>query len=333
MAKQRKIKVGTIGYGAQFGMGHHHLTLMRDTGVFVPTAVCDVDASRLAFAREEFPEVETFTDYHEMLRKSDVELIVVILPHNLHAPVTVDVLKAGRHAVVEKPFALSVKECDRMIAAAEKAGVMLSCFHNRHWDGNIMEIMKLLPKIGRPVRWESQHGGWSRPRDWWRSDKAVAGGIVFDWGAHFTEWMLQVMNDGIAEVSGFVVDEVWSHCTLEDEMSYVVRFANGALGNHTQSAIDMAPKPRVRITGTKGVLIESGKSIELHERRRNGTTVVTSYPVGGRATNAYYRNVADHLTQGAPLVITAEWARRVIQVLDDACQSAESGKAVKPKYA
>ena len=333
MAKQRKIKVGTIGYGAQYGMGRHHLGLMRDTGVFVPTAVCDVEESRLAFAREEFPGVETFTDYREMLRKSDAELITVILPHNLHAPVTADVLKSGRHAVVEKPFALSVKECDAMMAAAEKAGVMLSCFHNRHWDGNIMAIMKLLPKIGRPVRWESEQGGWARPRDWWRSDKTVAGGIIFDWGSHFTEWMLQAMGDAMTEVSGFVVDEVWSHCTLEDEMSYVVRFGNGGMGSHVQTAIDMAPKARTRVTGTKGVLVESGGAIELRERRKNGTSVVTSYPVGERAKNAYYRNVADHLIQGAPLVITAEWARRVIQVLDAACRSAEAGKAIKPKYA
>ena len=129
-----------------------------------------------------------------MLRKSDVELLVVILPHNVHAEVAVKCLKAGRHVVVEKPFAITVKECDAMIAAAKKSKVLLSTYHNRHWDSNILTIMKHLPKIGRPFRWESHAGGYGEPGEWWRSYKKFSGGIIYDWGAHFTEWMLQVMR-------------------------------------------------------------------------------------------------------------------------------------------
>ena len=168
MARGKEIKVGVIGYGPAYGMGKYHFDNMRVNKGLVPWAVCDLDESRLAVAREEFPEVETYTRLEDMLSGSEVELLVVILPHNLHASVAVQCLNAGRHVVVEKPFAISVTECDRMIAAAKKNKVMLSTFHNRHWDSNILTIMKHLHKIGRPYRWESFFGGWAKPLTWWR---------------------------------------------------------------------------------------------------------------------------------------------------------------------
>ena len=130
-----------------------------------------------------------------------------------------------------------------MIAAAKKNKVMLSTFHNRHWDSNILTIMKHLRKIGRPYRWESFFGGWEKPLTWWRSDKAISGGQIYDWGAHFTEWMLQVMNDDIVSISGFSIDEVWKHVTNEDEVEALVRFKNGGVGSHTQTQLAAAGKP------------------------------------------------------------------------------------------
>ena len=333
MAKNRQIKVGVVGYGAAYGMGRHHLRLLAANSDYTPWAACDIIEERLEAARQEFPGIETYADIGEMLRKSEVELVIIVLPHNLHAQAAIQCLKAGRHVVVEKPFAITVAECDRMIAAARKSGVTLSAFHNRHWDGNIVTIMKHLKKIGRPVRWESQHGGWAAPRDWWRADKEVSGGVVYDWGAHYTEWMLQVMNDQMTEISGFAVNEVWPQCTNEDELTYVVRFKAGGVGAHTETSIDMGSKPAIRIVGTKGAIVASGPTVEIHQVRANRSRTVTSHPAPDRAGHAYYANVANHILRGETLVITAEWARRVIQVLDYACRSAQAGRAMKPKYA
>src|SRR5688500_2553514 len=100
----KEIKVGTIGYGGAFNMGREHLQgLLRNEG-FVARAVCDLDPARLAVAEEEFPGIQTYTDVDEMLAKSDVELLVIILPHNTHHSISLKCLKAGRHVIVEKPF-------------------------------------------------------------------------------------------------------------------------------------------------------------------------------------------------------------------------------------
>ena len=336
MAKNRQrrtIPVGVVGYGGAFNMGRHHLMQMAMNAEFVPRAVCDIDANRLETARQEFPGIETYASIGRMMRRSDVELVAIILPHHMHAKAAIRCIDAGRHVVVEKPFALTVAECDHMIGAARRNKVMLSAYHNRHWDANIRTIMKHLPRISRPFRWESFQGTYRKPGTWWRSDKEISGGIIYDWGAHYTEWMLQVMDYEIESISGFrIANEVWTETTNEDEVEAVVRFKGDAIASHTATSIAMAGKDAIRITGTKGAIVASHSAVDLYVKNRRGETTVTHLMMEPSAGHLYYRNIRDHLIDGAPLVITAEKARRVIQVLEYACRSAAGGRPMKPKY-
>lgn len=328
----KQIKVGTIGYGGAFNMGRHHLKEMLQNPGFVPAAVCDIDPKRLEAAKVDFPGIQTFTDVGTMLRKSDVKLIANILPHDLHAKVSIQCLNAGRHVVVEKPFAITVAECDAMIAAARKHRVMLSTYHNRRWDSNILTILKHLPKIGRVFRWESFAGGYNEPRVWWRSDKKQSGGVIYDWGAHFVEWMLQVMPYDMTEISGHQIKEVWNKTTNEDEMEAIVRFKGAAVGMHTTSDISMAGKDMIRINGTRGAIVATHSTVDLYLKDEEGNKVRTTLKMEPARNAEYYKNIHDHLIHGKPLIVTAEWARRVIQVLDLACVSSRKGAALKAKY-
>jgi predicted dehydrogenase len=328
----KEVKIGTIGYGGAFNMGKHHLTELTMNKGFVPGAVCDLDPERLKVAEKDFPGIQTYTDVSAMLKKSDVQLLVIILPHNVHAKVALQCLAAGRHVVVEKPFAITIAECDAMIKMARKKKVLLSTYHNRHWDSNILTITKHLHKIGRPFRWESSAGGFGEPREWWRSYKEISGGIIYDWGAHFMEWMLQVMPYQMSEISGYQVKEVWKKFTNEDELEAVVRFKGNAVASHTASSVAMAGKDMIRITGTRGAIVATHSSVDVYTLD-NGSKVRTSVPMEKARNADYYKNVHDHLFDGAKLVITPEWARRVIQVLEYSGVSARKGQAVKAKYA
>jgi scyllo-inositol 2-dehydrogenase (NADP+) len=334
------IKVGVIGYGGAFNMGKHHLNEMKGAGM-TPTAVAEIDPTRLAVATTDFPGIQTFTSVAEMLKKSDVNVLAIITPHNTHAKLAIQCLNAGRHVVCEKPFAITTKECDDMIAAAKKNKVVVSTYHNRHWDGCALQAVKSIVKeksIGEVVRIEAGMGGYGKPGDWWRTSKTISGGVLYDWGVHLLEYSLQIIESEIDEVSGFAKRGFWANETKwkadtnEDEGFAVVRFKNGRWLTLRITSIDSKPGDRwVTVTGTKGTFAFDHGSWEI-TKQVNGETIITKGRNPNGESQKLYQNIADHLTNGTPLVITPEWARRPIHILDLANQSATKGVAVKAKY-
>jgi len=338
--KSSDIKVGVIGYGGSFNMGRHHLNEMKRAGM-VPTAVAELDSERLKVAETDFPGIETYSSVDEMLKKSQVDLLAIITPHNTHARLAIQCLKAERHVVCEKPFAITTAECDAMIAEAKKKNLLLSTYHNRHWDGCIMEAVDIIGKgkIGDVFRVECHMGYWGQPGDWWRSSKTISGGILYDWGVHLLEYALQVIKSEIVEVSGFAHKGFWAGKTKwkndcnEDEGFAVVRFKNGALLTLCISNIaSKGYESWVDFTGTKGAYIMRWNDYDLITH--DGDKIIKTT---GKNRNSegwrLYQNIADVLTGKAELIITPEWARRPIHILDLANKSAISGKAMKAKYA
>jgi predicted dehydrogenase len=338
--RPEEIKCGVIGYGGAFNMGRAHLNEMKRAGM-VPTAIAEIDPKRLEVAAQEFPGIETHTSVAEMLKKSEVHLLAVITPHNTHAKLAIQCLNAGRHVVTEKPFAITTAECDAMIAAAKKNKAVLSTYHNRHWDGCVLNAVKLVRSgaIGEVFRVEAHMGGYGKPGDWWRTSKSISGGIMYDWGVHLLEYSLQILKGAqIAEVTGFThrgfwaPQTAWKADTNEDEGFAIARFTNGAWLTLMLSSIDSNPKRGwLEATGTLGTLVMDWGVCEVTSHE-NGTTVIKKYRNPDSEGWKLYQNVADHLVKGEPLVITPEWARRPIHILDLANRSAKAGKALKAKY-
>ena len=334
------IKVAVVGYGGAFNMGRQHLQECARNGM-TPAAVVELDPARLEIATTDFPGIQTFSDTTAMLKHSDADLVIIITPHDSHAPLALQCLKAGRHVVCEKPMALTTAECDAMIRAAEKHDVMLSTYHNRHWDGCILEALDHLKRgaVGEIVRIEARMGGYRKPREWWRSLKSVSGGIMYDWGVHLLEYCLQIVKSDIVEISGFAHTGYWAKRVPwkkdanEDEATAIVRFANGVMLTLRMSAIEMNGKSGiVEVTGTEGAYVFDGKHYELIQPGDDSTKRTEGDNREGEQWR-YYRNIADHLVKGTRLVISAEWARRPIHIIDLAARSAARGRSIKAKYA
>ncbi len=288
MAKFKKasdIKVGVVGYGGAFNMGRAHLAEMQKAGM-TPVAVAEIDPKRLEAAKTDFPGIQTYKSLGEMLKKSNVNLITIITPHNTHAKLAIQALKAGKHVVCEKPLAISTAECDAMIAAAKKKGVVISTYHNRHWDGHLLAAMKQVKAglIGDVFRIEAHMNGYGKPDDWWRSSKSISGGILYDWGVHLLEYSLQIMHPcQISEVIGLAKTGYWASQTAwkkdcnEDEGLALVRFKDGRWLSLHVSSLDSNPKRGIlEITGTKGTLIMDFGHNEVvnHE---GGNTKITRF--------------------------------------------------------
>jgi len=324
------IRCAMLGYGPSFHMGRLHSNYINATAGLKAVAACDIDPARTKAAKEEFPDFRTFPDCDAMLKARGIDLVVVILPHNLHADYALKCMGAGKHVITEKPFCITVRQADAMIRAARKAGVMVTCFHNRRWDGDFMTIRRLVEDgaIGDVFEVSCGFSGYRAPRDWWRSDKKIAGGNLYDWGAHFTDWVLQLIPAEIVSISGFFHKKVWVQSTIEDHTQAIVRFANGAMADIAFSSISAAGRPRWRILGTKGAILDDGtvekgcKVITFED----GALITREVPWVRAAWDEFYPNIADHLLLGDELVIQPRQARRVIGVVEYAERSARSGR-------
>jgi predicted dehydrogenase len=333
------IKVGVVGYGAAFNMGRFHLEEMQKAGM-TPTAVAEIDAARLAMAVQDFPGIETYPSMTAMLRESAVDLVTIITPHNTHAPLALQALKAGRHVVCEKPMAIKTADCDAMIRAARERRVVVSTYHNRHWDGPIVNAVQQIGSgmIGEVVRVEARMGSRSQPGEWWRTSKSISGGILYDWGVHLLEYSLQLIHSDIVEVSGYAKRGYWARHTKwkkdtnEDEAFATVRFRSGQWLTLLISTLESNPgRGFLEVTGTEGSYVLDWPFNECS--RQDGEQATTrKFKNPAAEWWRYYQNLADHLTKGTELVITAEWSRRLIQIIELADRSAQKGAALKAKY-
>ena len=337
MSKGDGFRCGVVGYGGAFNMGRLHLTSMQKNKRMEVAAVCELDPTRRAVANDDFPGVKTYVNVGNMLRGAELDLVTIITPHNTHAKLAVQCLKAGVNVVCEKPLAITSAEVKQMLTAAKKKKVMISTFHNRRWDGDFVVLRDLIRKekiIGRVFRIEAGFFGYGEQGTWWRSNKEVSGGAIYDWGAHFTDWILNIVTDSVDWVSGYQVkNNEWSKYDNEDHSEYTVQFKGGCTATLTMSNLSMSSRPRWQILGEKGSIEDVGGKY-LIKAIVNGRQMSTEVPFAESNWDAYYENVYKHLMGRAKLVITPESAGRVIGVLEAANISAARGsQQVKPAFA
>ncbi len=334
--EEKTLRCGLLGYGPNHNMGRNHYGWLNEVPGLRPVAMCDIDRGRVEVARQECPDLELYaTSSEEMLAHGDLDLVVVILPHSLHEQAALQCLDAGAHVVIEKPFCLTVQEADRIVGRARESGLSVSVFHNRRWDADYLTIRDVIERglIGEVFHVECGHGGYGHPGHTWRADKAVSGGVLYDFGAHFLDWILNLVPARISHVTGTRHDLVWHGVTNEDYMKVALRFENGVTAEFVSSQISALPQPKWRILGTLGALEEGATREELRlVSYASGVRHEGVVPVSSRMESwvSYYRQLADHLLLGEPNPVTPEQARRVIGVIQAAEVSAERGTGVPP---
>jgi len=337
MTQEKQIHGAVIGYGGAFNMGRNHLNGMREAGI-TPTAVCDIDPPRLEVASADFPGIRVYPDAAALLRDDAVDLITLVTPHDTHAPLAIQALNAGKSVICEKPMCLTAGEATDMIAASKANGVMLSVYHNRRHDGDFQALKEAVVEkklIGDVFSIQAGFAGYGHPGHWWRSDKAISGGAFYDWGAHFLDWILNLMpGRRVESVSGYFHKRLWHDVTNEDHVQAILRFDDGAHADLSFSQISALPMPRWRIQGTKGGILDDGsvkdgmalftylEGIKMRGELRNKTS----------QWDKYYQDIHAHLTAGAPLDVTPEQSRRVIAIIEAAEKSSKSGQAEPVPY-
>lgn len=282
-------------------------------------------------------QVEGYAGLDAPLANPAVDLLVIATPHDSHADLAVQTLEAGKHCVVDKVMALSAAEADRMIAARDASGKMLSVFHNRRWDWDFLTLQRVLSSgtIGRPLLIESSVCRFAPPRTW-RGKANSAGTILHDWGAHLVDQALGLGLGPCRRLAAWITPAPWEGVDSGGHGRITLEFDHAHVLVET-SRVCRLDRPRWWVIGTDGGFVKYGVDPQEdalragnldgasepaeHVARVRTDTGETTVPTVCGSWDAYYANIVDHLERGAPLAVTAEAAREVVRVLDAAWRS------------
>jgi scyllo-inositol 2-dehydrogenase (NADP+) len=326
------IGVGLVGYGAQFQMGRHHADHVDAVDGLELRAIYDVLPERRDAAKAEQPGAVVCNSLEQLLDRSDVDLVVLITPHDTHAPLSIQASRAGKHVLTEKVMCLNVAEADAMIEAARQAGKMLSVYQNRRWDGDFLLVRSVMESgiLGTVFQVESSVNGYWFPAGW-RGSRAHGGGMLYDWGAHLADQLVQLMLPSKPRVV-FATERYGGHegIDIETQSTVSVTFDNGVIAQFDVGCVSHLSRPRWLVRGESAALRMEGWDTALVRGKLAGRLegdLTLKAPES--AWRAVYENVRDHLLEGKELAVKPEDVRLSIAVLEAARRSAETGEAVR----
>lgn len=308
------VRIGLIGSG--FVSAIHHEALRQVAGAEVVAVASPTPGNAERFAAERgIPHHHT--DYRAILDRKDVNLVVLGLPNDLHCEAAVLAAQAGKHVVVEKPMALNVAECDRMIDACGRAGVTLGYAEELCFAPKYVRLKRLVEEgaLGRVhlVKQSEKHDG--PHADWFYDTRRSGGGVAFDMGCHAIEFFRWVLGVG-AGVKAKIVSVYAQLGTYvhgertdgDDEALLILTFEGGAVGLAEESWTKPGGMDdRAEVFGSGGQAyadLHHGNAIRTYSRdgygyavEKAGTTMGWSFPVFEEFWNYGFPQEMEHFVE------------------------------------
>jgi len=200
----------------------------------------------------------SYPDWRELVRDAEIDAVYVATPVRHHVEQAVAAAEAGKHVLCEKPMALDVPGCERMIAAARSHGVRLGVAYYRHHYPVVQRLRDLLAsgEIGRPVLAEVQAFEAfdvppDHPRAWFLRKAEAGGGPMFDFGCHRIEVLLDLLGP-LDKARGFLSNVRFTARDVEDTAVAQLRFRSGAQAVLTVTHAAFEPRDTLDLYGSEG---------------------------------------------------------------------------------
>jgi len=265
----KKIGVGIVGAGSITEIGH--CPSIRAIQNVELTALCDVNYGFLQSMAKKWEPKRTYSNYHEMLKDKDIQIVIIATPNRYHAQQAIDAMRAKKNVIVEKPFACTHDEAWKMVEVCRKEGVMLMAGTNqRFWEQNIIAYQLITDGyIGKPMMGRSSlHEGWGLYHEQlsftdFRAIPSEAGaGALFDLGAHRVDLLVFLMDSKPKRVVGIVKRLVTSaeYTSLDDSFWIMIEFENGATGVVSGDRYSPAVSNISEVYGSEGTIFTSSEA-------------------------------------------------------------------------
>jgi len=248
------VKIGIIGFG---GMGNWHWETIAGIEGLEVAGIYDIDDKRIEYANEN--NIHTYESMEALLKDKSIELVLVATPNDLHKSIAIQVMRAGKHVISEKPVTLNAKDLQEMIDISKETGMYFTVHQNRRWDEDFLTIKKIYEenKLGEVFRIESRvHGARGIPGDW-RQEKEHGGGMILDWGVHLLDQILLLM-EGVKLNTVYATITNVTNQLVDDGFTTVLTFENGIEVLVEVGTSNFVSLPRWYMLGQNGTAIING---------------------------------------------------------------------------
>jgi len=335
------IKTGIASYGMS-GLVFHVPLLHVNPGFEI---VKIVERSYKG-SEERYPNVHVVKSVEELLEDNEIELVVVNTPDATHFEYCKMALEAGKHVIVEKPFAMTSEEAEQLINVAKTQEKVLSVFQNRRWDGDFLTVKKVIQDklLGRLVSFEShfdRYRNFIKPNTW-KEEHLAGAEIVYNLGSHMIDQAYDLfgMPNSISADIGIQRTDG----KADDFYNIILRY-DDVFVNLKSSYLVREEGPRYIVHGTEGSFLKWGLDLQEADLKAGKypdeldwgkepkklwgklNTEIDGLHYTGRIETipgdykAYYQNIYEVIRNDAELIVKPEQSLDVMRIIEAAMES------------
>ena len=346
-----KHKMAIVGFGGMAGWHYNEIQTIEGLEI---AGIWDIREERRVYAAEE-KGLHVYSGLEDLLADSETDLVLIATPNDVHKPVAIAAMEAGKNVVSEKPVTLCSQDLREMIETSDRTGRFLTVHQNRRWDEDFLTVKKILEegKLGEVFRVESRvHGSRGIPGDW-RQEKEHGGGMILDWGVHLLDQLLQLFSD-VPVRSVYGVETHVTNQLVDDGFYAEIAFENGVTALVEVGTSNFVSLPRWYVLGADGTAVV--EDWELHGKivratgvnekdvtpvitaagltktmapRRDDSIFTEELPKVTSDVREFYINVMAVLEGREKSRIQLPEAMRVMKLMEAIHQSAETGEIVR----
>jgi len=340
------IRVGLVGCGA---ISTQHLEAISALPDLSLAGVVSASEERARTVGERW-DVPWTTHLEDLLGRDDVDTVTIATPSGLHPAQALAALRSGRHAIVEKPIALTVADADAVVAAGRERNLVVATISQRRFEPAVRALHAAIESgaLGT-ISLIIAEGLYHRPQAYydsapWRGTRALDGGVLMNQAIHVID-LLRWMGGPVASVAGHLAT-LGHRMEAEDTASVSLRFTSGTLGEIVATTCANPELPvELRVYGDRGHVRLVGETVvewEVPGISAPGpdTDAEVADQAGVGATQTWGTNAIGYLRQytdfidavrtGRPPAVTGEDGRNAVEIITAAYEADRAGRAVVP---
>jgi predicted dehydrogenase len=332
----KELRIALVGAG-RIGLTHAENLAHRVRGAQL-VAVTTSNAERAAAVKACCGDVAIYPTLEILLEKASLDAVAITSSTSAHADNVVACAESGLHIFCEKPLALTLKDCDRAIAAVEAAGVKSMLGHVRQFDGGHLEAKRMIDAgaIGRPLVFRAISGDVDPPPANF-ANPAVSGGLILDAMYHdlyLAPWLMDDRIDRVYAEGAALVDEGVRSVGDVDNAVVCAHFSRGGMGSfYVSRTTRYGHDLRVEVIGDEGA-VQIGRFRQTPVRLLDRAGVHHDMPrtTPDRLGEAFVTEMqvfVDALLEGTPVPVTGYDSRMTVALGIAATESMRQGKPVQ----